>query len=84
MRHESVELLSRVFRDHLSSNPHTVGEGIRRGLSGEDILFLVQAIEVVATYKVPHDLDQDSTQQRRQEILEDMEIKLRALDYRRS
>lgn len=80
MRSESVELLARVFRDHLSSHSQNALYYGSRGLSGVDVKFLMQAIEVVASYKMPHDLNQSSSQQRREEILEDMEVILRALD----
>lgn len=81
MRSESVELLARVFRAYLSSHPQSVHEDVRHGLSDEDVDFLVQAVEVVASYNMPHDLDQESTQQRKKDILEDMEKRLRALDH---
>lgn len=80
MRFESIELLARVFRDYISSASAPDVNNARCGLSGDDIRFLVRAIEVLASFKMPHAMDQESHEQRRQEVLKEMESKLRAVD----
>lgn len=81
MRSESIELLAIVFGERIrpSYSQHEI-DHVQSGLSGADIRFLLEAIEVVASYKMPHEFDEASTPERRREILEDMEEKLRALD----
>jgi hypothetical protein len=80
MRNESAELLARVFRGICPPYSQHEIDHVQSGLSGADIRFLLEAIEVVASYQMPHEFDEASTPERRREILEDMEEKLRALD----
>lgn len=74
-----MELLARVFREHLASCSQSELREVGRGILGRDICFLIQAIEVVASHQMPLEFDQQSTHQRKLEVLDEMEKKLRAL-----
>ncbi|CZT21989.1 uncharacterized protein RCC_07858 [Ramularia collo-cygni] len=74
MRSASIELLARVFRERLATSSSD-----RPGLTGDDVRFLVRAVEIVVSYKIPHSIDVESDRERSQEILQDMENTLRVL-----
>lgn len=84
LRLESVELLASMIRDYLGrrtfdrEDEAVVCEG---GLRPQDVHFISQAIDIVATHPIPtyHSEQDESGRRQRSEVWDDMHLKLVAL-----
>lgn len=89
MRLESVELLAEVIRHHLHvptplANEHSVSKDTKTGLRRDDIEFLFQALNIVASHPIStYDTEQVQNGRKSQhETWSSLEQQLRALNIR--